>query len=285
MKAMTIPNTVSMLNDPNIFIGDSGASTHSTQHGQGLVHIHKGKDNDLVMIGSGNLMKASVVGNLPGTICNKYGEAIRRGIMQHATHCPSIQCNIFSLTELLLEGWELGGDKESIWLKKGKSKIEFDIKLITQKGIIFCIYFKRTLSVTGISATIARINNGKAHDILGHCNRRVTIETTEALNWVITGVESNPCMHCTAVKIKKKTLDRTGNPNTRESNGRIGIDINIIKPSRKPEITVSMLNWLRVIDERSGVNLSFFHKNKDYIVAYLAEKFSRFKYDGSLVLR
>ena len=78
MKAMTVPNTVSLLNNPSIFIGDSGASTHSTQCGQGLVNNHKGKDNDSVMVGSDILMKASVVGNFSGTICNKYGEAIRK---------------------------------------------------------------------------------------------------------------------------------------------------------------------------------------------------------------
>ena len=103
------------------------------------------------MVGSSNLMKANVVGNFPGTICNKCGGAIRKGIMQNVTHCPSMQCNIFSLTKMMLQGWDLGGNKESIWLKKGKDKILFDIKLITQKGIIFCIYFKRTLSGNEIS--------------------------------------------------------------------------------------------------------------------------------------
>ena len=49
MKAMIVPNTVSMLNNQNICIGDSGGSTHSTQYGQGLVNIHKGKDNDSVI--------------------------------------------------------------------------------------------------------------------------------------------------------------------------------------------------------------------------------------------
>ena len=94
MNVMTVPNTVSMLNNRNIFIGDSGGSTHRTQYGQGLVNILKGKGNDSVMVGSSNLMKASVVGNLPGTIYNKYGEAIRKGIMQNVTHYPSMQCNV-----------------------------------------------------------------------------------------------------------------------------------------------------------------------------------------------
>ena len=40
-----------------------------------------------------------------------------------------------------------------------------------------------------------------------------------------------------------------------------------------------------VIDERSGLKLSSFHKSKDDIVPSLAEKFSRFKYDGRPVLK
>ena len=50
MKVMTVPNRVSMLNNPNIFIGDSGAFTHSTQYGQGPVNIRKGKENDSVVV-------------------------------------------------------------------------------------------------------------------------------------------------------------------------------------------------------------------------------------------
>ena len=50
MKVMTVPNRVSMLNNPNIFIRDSGAFTHSTQYGQGPVNIRKGKENDSVVV-------------------------------------------------------------------------------------------------------------------------------------------------------------------------------------------------------------------------------------------
>ena len=92
-------------------------------------------------------------------------------------------------------------------------------------------------------------------------------------------------MHCTAAKAKRKALNRTGNPKARESNGRVGIDISTIKAPKDSDIIVSKPNWLMVIDERSGLKLSSFHKNKDDIVPYLAEKFSRFKYDENPVLR
>ena len=103
--------------------------------------------------------------------------------------------------------------------------------MITQKGIIFCIYFKRTLSSTEISTAAIKINSGKTHDMLGHYNCRATIEATEALDWIITGVENKRCMNCTAAKAKRKALNCTGNPKARESNGRIRIDISTIQSS------------------------------------------------------
>ena len=50
MKTVTAPNTVSMLNDPNIFIGDFGASTHSTLGGEGLINMKRGEANDVVIV-------------------------------------------------------------------------------------------------------------------------------------------------------------------------------------------------------------------------------------------
>ena len=69
------------------------------------------------------------------------------------------------------------------------------------------------------------------------------------------------------------------------SNGRIGIDISTVKTPRKSRIIVSKPKWLMVVDERSGVKLSSFRKNKDDIVTYLAEKFSTFKNAGIHVLK
>ena len=92
-------------------------------------------------------------------------------------------------------------------------------------------------------------------------------------------------MHRTAAKAKRKVLNRTGNLKARESNGQIRTDISTIKSSKNSDIIVSKPNWLMVIDKSSGVKLFSFHKNKDDIVPYLEETFSRFKYDESPVLK
>ena len=60
------------------------------------------------------------------------------------------------------------------------------------------------MSVTEISATVIRMNSGKVHDLLGHCNRRTSKEVAATLGWVTTGEENNPCMHCTVSKANGK---------------------------------------------------------------------------------
>ena len=103
MQTITISNKISMLNDRNILIEYSGAFTHNTQHGQGIVNIRKEKENDSITVGRGNLIKVSVVGNLSGTINNNHSVVLRKGIIYDVTNYSSIQCCIFSFTKLLLE--------------------------------------------------------------------------------------------------------------------------------------------------------------------------------------
>ena len=51
-----------MLNDPNVWIADTGASTHSTPHGIGMSNCKGGSVKDSIMIGDGSSVRASKVG-------------------------------------------------------------------------------------------------------------------------------------------------------------------------------------------------------------------------------
>ena len=92
------------------------------------------------MVGSGNVMIANVVRDLPDIVCNRFGEEMNKGILQKVTHCPSMRCNVFNITKLLLEVWNLDGNKDATWLEKNKKSIAFDIKLKKSKVLCFvCI--------------------------------------------------------------------------------------------------------------------------------------------------
>jgi hypothetical protein len=55
------------------------------------------------------------------------------------THLPSGKFNLFSLTRLQQQGWLLGRDKTAIWLTNADQKVTFDMKIPTNKGLLFAM--------------------------------------------------------------------------------------------------------------------------------------------------
>jgi hypothetical protein len=70
--ALTFPiNDSKLLLDPNIWIADTAASVHMTAHQQGIIDICTATSND--NDGQRQLSTATVIGTLPGTVCDQYG--------------------------------------------------------------------------------------------------------------------------------------------------------------------------------------------------------------------
>ena len=63
----------SILDDPNCFIVDSGATSNSTPHGMGMVNTKAAEIEDATSDASGKMMWASKTADLHGTICDKDG--------------------------------------------------------------------------------------------------------------------------------------------------------------------------------------------------------------------
>ena len=111
-QEICIPAIPSIFQDPNIFIGDTGASTHGTMYKEGIVANHT--DLDVAMMGNGEQVQAEKVGNISGTICDKNGTEIRNGVMQDVSYRPGMKCNVFSITKMQMSGWKLRGDENAI---------------------------------------------------------------------------------------------------------------------------------------------------------------------------
>jgi hypothetical protein len=70
---MMFPTDISILFDPNVWVGDTGATTHQTCHDIGLTNKKEAKDSDAITLGNGVNEKAAKMADLPGVICNKEG--------------------------------------------------------------------------------------------------------------------------------------------------------------------------------------------------------------------
>ena len=71
-------------------------------------------------------------------------------VLKKVTHLPNGKFNLFSITKMTKQSWHLHGDNKAIWLTKGKSKVVFDINILTNKGMLHAIYFKRNEEVARI---------------------------------------------------------------------------------------------------------------------------------------
>ena len=75
-------------------------------------------------------------------MCDKQGKKVAKAKMTEVTVLPQGIFNLFSISRMQGEGWILGGDKEAVWITKGKSKLTFDIVVKTPKGRVYAAYMR-----------------------------------------------------------------------------------------------------------------------------------------------
>jgi hypothetical protein len=127
LAGLTFPKDINLLQDPDIFIVDTGLTCHSTKCNNGLTNLHKADQNHTMTMANGTKELSTKVRDLKGVICNKEGQEVSLAIMKDVTYLPGGHFNIFSCLRLQQEGWIMHGDKESIKLTKGNAVICFEI--------------------------------------------------------------------------------------------------------------------------------------------------------------
>ena len=97
--------------------------------------------------------------------------------------------NLLNYTRRLIYGWDLGGERITIWLRNNEQTIKFDIKINTKKGIIFVSYVNQyflTQEVATLGSNLRiNVNTTKAHELLGNMNEDSTRAAEKALGWEI----------------------------------------------------------------------------------------------------
>jgi hypothetical protein len=163
------PQNQDLLLVPNIWIADSATTVHTTAHKQGFHMLEKATEGDSIMMGNGLAEKASLVGKIPGTMCNQNRVKLGMAVLSDIIHLPAGQFNLFSLTKTTQQGWILGGDNKEIWLTKSGQRLSFDITIPTPKGMLFAMYICQYTKISGATADAGFIISiQQAHDRLAH---------------------------------------------------------------------------------------------------------------------
>jgi hypothetical protein len=107
LGAMQFPTTQKWLDDPNVWVGDTGATVHMTPHRTGMTNVQQASGKDAVTMGNGQSETAAKIGDIPGTICDKTGTTMATAKIKDALYLPSAMYNLFSITKLQRKGWTL----------------------------------------------------------------------------------------------------------------------------------------------------------------------------------
>ena len=62
-----------------------------------MVDIKKASGQDSVTMGNGASVKATIIGNINRTICDKFGNEVCDSQMRDVLHLPNVKFNLFSI--------------------------------------------------------------------------------------------------------------------------------------------------------------------------------------------
>ncbi|KAL7563781.1 hypothetical protein ACA910_020465 [Epithemia clementina (nom. ined.)] len=100
-KPSQFPKALELLYDPCMWIADTAATKHVTQFEQGKKNVRKQMVN--VTMGNNLVEKATQVCDLPGTKCDKAGQAEFDLMLSDVDLVPTAAFNLFSVTKLQLQ--------------------------------------------------------------------------------------------------------------------------------------------------------------------------------------
>eukprot|EP00957_Ditylum_brightwellii_P041323 3128227-Ditylum_brightwellii.AAC.1 len=76
------------------------------------------KHGDHVTGMNGKQEKSTLIAKIPGTVCDKHSNEIRKETINEVIHVPTSQYNLFSATKLILQDYSMVGNKDCIVLSK-----------------------------------------------------------------------------------------------------------------------------------------------------------------------
>ena len=269
---------LSILEDPEIFVLDTGATCNSTGHSQGMTELQDAKGKKTKM-GNGAKVATKSIGKLPFSTMQG-----TKGTMGGVHLIPGAPFNLVSGTKLLILGYRVTGDRDKLVYTKDGNELIFDIKVHTPEGMLLCARLKRTANEVGGAVTeespVKTISIQKAHRELGHMGKEDTRKTAAALGWHVTRGKLDTCESCAIGKAKqKKVKTQAPKEKHKEINGRVYLDsTRIVNP--KAENQPRRPNWTIMVDEKTNYKSSSFHATKDGMVEPICEKMKNWKEHG-----
>jgi hypothetical protein len=174
-----------LLHDPNIWLGDSGALTHSTAYQNGMVNMVDATSSDGIIVGNNQVNAVESIGDIPGIFYNKFGEACVSATLTDMSYSQDNAFNLLSIPQLLMKGWMLSSKGKMVTVTSPNGiEINFDIIIPTKQGQVYETCFKRVSKLTavctnGTKAVVPpqKMTINEANVKFGHCSEALARQT------------------------------------------------------------------------------------------------------------
>jgi len=256
---MVLATTKTMRKIPeNIWLGDSGASTHMGFSDAGMFDVEEKKST--VQMGNGQTLRVEKIGKKRVTIYQKDGNLIDC-VLDDYKFVPDLWVNLFSITKALRNKWNIGNEEEVIVLEKNGKKIKFDHEIVTTRGHIQGIEIlprEKTLDVAMACWDAGEaVEAERLHKVLGHCGMDHAKKTAEKCGWKVTG-KWPVCEHCAIAKARQTPVPKQTESHSTVRGERLMVDISSVRC----ESGGGKKFWILIMDEWSDYCWSFFVPKK-----------------------
>jgi hypothetical protein len=123
------------LNDPDVWIRDTGATTHTTTYINYTANHQNARIEDKMWEFQDHQPKQ-------GRLCESEHEGKKeKCVIRDVTYIPESQYSLFSLTKFISNGWTMSRDKtQSIKMSMGKHKINFDQEVLHPRELYMQLF-------------------------------------------------------------------------------------------------------------------------------------------------
>jgi Zinc knuckle len=257
--------------DPNVWIGDTGATTRNTTCIKNTTNHRTANAKDNIVGVMGVPAEAKTIVDV---WCEfEQGGKVTNIVLRDVAYVPNSCYNLFSLTKLMSNRWCMAGDKKTgIRLTKGKHEITFNRTVHTPKGVLYVIVLKQHETnklehdeklwwEKGVKqGTLAANEQGKAitinkaHAMCSHMGQVEARAICDYFGQEITKRGYQQCMSCGKAKAKQLPIMQSNKEH--EVAGQEGhcifLDTSSVKHGSETKKLLSKPYWLLTVIEQSN---------------------------------
>jgi len=237
------------------WIADTGSSSHMTHSLKGMYDLRDYSSK--ISVGNGKAIEATKIGNWKGVFIDANGKK-KKIVLEGVQYVPELMVNLFSLTKVMKNGFEVNGKNNYLSIRKGNWEMTFNNKIQSPNGFI-CGIELYPLNEAEAKSNEEIWSYEKAHERLGHPGAKFLEGTIDHLKIPIKDKAAQECKECLLAKARRVNLPKEALNKSERPGERLCIDISSVKGKNSKPIGKF---WLLVVDEATSMKWSFFLKQK-----------------------